>query len=46
MAGDGSLFTSQDAVEAAWAAVGPVLAEHGVALPYATAVGDREPLTN
>ena len=35
MAGDGSLFTSQDAVEAAWAVVNPVLAEHAAALPYA-----------
>ena len=35
MAGDGSLFTSQEAVEAAWAVVGPVLAEHAPALPYA-----------
>jgi glucose-6-phosphate 1-dehydrogenase len=38
MAGDGSLFTSQDAVEAAWAVVDPVLADHRPALPY-------EPLT-
>ena len=35
MAGDGSLFTSQDAVEAAWAVVDPVLADHSMALPYA-----------
>ena len=35
MAGDGSLFTSQDAVEAAWAAVDGVLADHAAALPYA-----------
>ena len=35
MAGDGSLFTSQDAVEAAWAVVDPVLADHAPALPYA-----------
>jgi glucose-6-phosphate 1-dehydrogenase len=34
MAGDGSLFTSQDAVEAAWAVVEPVLARHHRALPY------------
>jgi len=34
MAGDGSLFTSQDAVEAAWAVVDPVLADHRPALPY------------
>jgi glucose-6-phosphate 1-dehydrogenase len=35
MAGDGSLFTSQDAVEAAWAVVDPVLADHAPALRYA-----------
>ena len=35
MVGDGSLFTSQDAVEAAWAVVDPVLADHAPALPYA-----------
>jgi len=35
MVGDGALFTSQDAVEAAWAVVDPVLVEHAVALPYA-----------
>ena len=35
MAGDGSLFTSQDAVEAAWAVVDPVLAGHHAAWPYA-----------
>ena len=34
MAGDGALFTSQDAVEAAWAVVDPVLANHHPALPY------------
>ena len=34
MAGDGALFTSQDAVEAAWAVVDPVLTEHHAALPY------------
>lgn len=34
MAGDGALFTSQDAVEAAWAVVQPVLAHHHPALPY------------
>jgi glucose-6-phosphate 1-dehydrogenase len=34
MAGDGALFTSQDAVEAAWAVVEPVLAHHAPALPY------------
>jgi glucose-6-phosphate 1-dehydrogenase len=34
MAGDRALFTSQDAVEAAWAVVEPVLANHGPALAY------------
>ena len=34
MAGDGALFTSQDAVEAAWAVVDPVLANHHPALLY------------
>jgi glucose-6-phosphate 1-dehydrogenase len=35
MAGDGSLFTSQEAVEAAWAVVDGVLADHPPCLPYA-----------
>lgn len=35
MAGEGALFTSQDAVEAAWAVVDPVLANHNAALAYA-----------
>ena len=35
MTGDGALFTSQDAVEAAWAVVDPVLVDHHAALPYA-----------
>ena len=35
MAGDGSLFTGQDAVEAAWAVVDPVLVDHPACLPYA-----------
>ena len=35
MAGDGSLFTSQDAVEAAWAVVDRVLIDHPQCLPYA-----------
>ncbi len=35
MAGDGALFTSQDAVEAAWAIVDPILVDHPAALPYA-----------
>ena len=34
MAGDGSLFTSQDAVEAAWAVVDRVLVDHPPCLPY------------
>lgn len=34
MAGDGALFTSQDAVEAAWAVVDPVLSNHHPVLPY------------
>ena len=37
MAGDGALFTSQDTVEAAWAVVDPILANHPAALPYAPA---------
>jgi glucose-6-phosphate 1-dehydrogenase len=35
MVGDGALFTSQDAVEAAWAVVDDVLEDHAPALPYA-----------
>jgi glucose-6-phosphate 1-dehydrogenase len=35
MAGDAALFTSQDAVEAAWAVVDPILVNHPAALPYA-----------
>ena len=35
MAGDGSLFTSQDAVEAAWTVVDGVLVDHAPCLPYA-----------
>ncbi len=35
MAGDGALFTSQDAVEVAWAVVDDVLEDHAPALPYA-----------
>ncbi len=34
MAGDGALFTREDAVEAAWAVVDPVLKNHHRALPY------------
>jgi glucose-6-phosphate 1-dehydrogenase len=34
MDGNGALFTREDAVEAAWAAVEPVLAGHGAAVPY------------
>ena len=35
MAGDGSLFSDKDAVEAAWAVVEPVLVNHRATLPYA-----------
>ncbi len=35
MAGDGALFTREDAVEAAWAVVDPVLRTHHAAHPYA-----------
>ncbi len=34
MAGDGALFTCQDAVEAAWAVVQPILNTHPKALAY------------
>jgi glucose-6-phosphate 1-dehydrogenase len=34
IAGDGALFTRQDAVEAAWAVVDPILERHPQALPY------------
>ncbi|HET9576396.1 MAG TPA: glucose-6-phosphate dehydrogenase [Usitatibacter sp.] len=34
MSGNGALFTREDAVEAAWAVVDPVLVKHGPALPY------------
>jgi glucose-6-phosphate 1-dehydrogenase len=34
MAGDGALFTREDAVEAAWAVVDPVLVNHKPVLPY------------
>ncbi len=34
MAGDGALFTREDAVEAAWEVVDPVLKKHPRALPY------------
>ncbi len=34
MLGDGALFTRQDAVEAAWTVVDPVLRNHNAALPY------------
>ena len=34
MAGDGSLFTSQEAVEAAWSVVDPVLAQNGPTAPH------------
>ncbi len=34
MAGNGGLFTREDAVEAAWAAIDPVLARHPRAVTY------------
>lgn len=34
MDGNGALFTREDAVEAAWATVDPVLAKHAAVLPY------------
>jgi glucose-6-phosphate 1-dehydrogenase len=34
MAGDGALFTREDAVEAAWAVVDPILETHPKAIPY------------
>ena len=34
MAGDGALFTREDAVEAAWAVVEPVLKTHHRICPY------------
>ena len=34
MAGNGALFTREDAVEAAWAVVEPVLSTHAKAIPY------------
>ena len=34
MAGDGALFTREDAVEAAWAVVDPVLKNHHRVRPY------------
>ena len=34
MIGDGALFTRQDAVEAAWAAVDRVLVKHAAVVPY------------
>ena len=35
MAGDGALFTREDAIEAAWAAVAPVLEAPAPVIPYA-----------
>ena len=34
MSGDGALFTREDAVEAAWTAIEPVLTHHHEAIPY------------
>ena len=41
MAGDGALFTREDAVEAAWAVVDPVLVDHPPCLPYEPGPGGR-----
>ncbi|HWI12031.1 MAG TPA: glucose-6-phosphate dehydrogenase, partial [Burkholderiaceae bacterium] len=35
MSGDGALFAREGAIEAAWAVVAPVLAEHPAVIPYA-----------
>jgi glucose-6-phosphate 1-dehydrogenase len=44
MAGDGALFTREDAVEAAWAVVDPVLKTHTPAHSYKHGSwGPREP---
>ena len=42
MAGDGALFTREDAVEAAWAVVEPVLKNHHRLAPTSVAVGGRK----
>jgi len=43
MAGKNALFTRQDAVEAAWSVVEPVLGDHRPAIPYApSSWGPRE----
>ncbi len=34
MAGDGALFTREDAIEAAWAVVDPILKVHNRSRPY------------
>ncbi|MEP7065742.1 MAG: glucose-6-phosphate dehydrogenase [Gemmatimonadota bacterium] len=34
MSGDGALFTREDAIEAAWSAIEPVLKNHHKAIPY------------
>ena len=34
MAGNGALFTREDAVEAAWTVVDPVLSKHSRVVPY------------
>ena len=34
LAGEPALFTTQAAIEAAWAVVDPVLEHHGPAIPY------------
>jgi len=43
MAGNGALFTREDAVESAWAVVDPVLDAHPAALPYRPGSWGPEP---
>ena len=45
MIGDGALFTREDAVEAAWAVVDPVLKKHHRVRPYKRLVGGPKRLT-
>ena len=45
MAGDGALFTREDAVEAAWAVVDPVLKKHPRATPTSAAPGVQRRLS-
>ena len=45
IAGDGAFFTREDAVEAAWAVVDPVLTNHQAPAPTSMAVGGPRKLT-